>query len=529
MSWKCVASVFALWAALLNGANALSLIHWTDAARIEKADRIVIGTVTQDGAKWVVKVEKVLKGDAEPKVIRTKFTPRHDDQRSDSGISNKVVWVEKDEDYGMNPITGLFHITEGSPRWRLYHALLDPQPLITDQDFSWNPDTAHVLGYLFDPVKISSKEAPKVAKYLKYSELGENLPWGFEGVIELKCSTKKSSRNRISVDSMSDESVYGRKIGEVVDGLYLGTEVMGSGPLSFTLKIDTRRVEAVGSLGYEAAAAFLRGRLNMLPDDLPDAPTEDRYDYGNDRNLSEQMTVAAIMALKRTRDMEAVPRVIAIAEHVDENHYHAPFQFLLAAKDPRSLEPMSKLLEKHAHEHPKNHWYSYNAARVLGELGDPAAVPYLEDAVQHGVESAYYPLARFGRVKSLGIIVGTAPEEGFEAYAAHPLYFLVLRSNRKPEEWMEPKPTVRVKANPGLKAKWQGWWQANMDGMNLVRSFDEVMREQQPIVDARSEKYWSQQQKKRHFQIFLWAYVAGFLVVAGVFVWRLRRKRRWGA
>lgn len=525
MSWKYIASVVALWAALPSGAEALSLIAWTDADRIEKANRIVIGTVAQDGDMSVVTVEKVLKGRTEPKVIRTRFQPRHNDWGADSGSSNKVVWVEKDEDYGMNPISGLFHVTEGSPRWRLYHALLDPEPLINDPDSSWTSETAQLLGYLFDPVKISSKEAPKIGPHLEYSELRRNIPWGFEGVIELNCSTKKGAQNRISVDSVNDGSVDDRKIAEVVDGIYFEKEAIGSLPSRFMLKIDTRRTESVGSLSYEAAAAFLRGRLNMLPDDLPDAPRENRHDNGNVRDQSERMTVAAIRALERMRNVEAVPQVIEIAEHVDDNFYQAPFQFLEVAKDPRSLEPMLKLLEKHAHEYPENHWYSYHAARVLGALGDPAAVPYLEDAVQHGVESVYHPLARFGRVESLGIIVETAPAEGFEAYTANPLYFLVLRSNREPEPWMEPKYMGRYEANPELKAKWQDWWQANKEGKNLVRSFDEMMTEEQPAMDERSEKYWKQHKRKQHFQNFRWAYVAGFLMVAGVFIWRLRRKR----
>ena len=67
-----MASVMALWAALMGGAEALSLIAWTDADRIEMADRIVIGTVVRDGDISVVTVEKVLKGGTEPKTIRTR-------------------------------------------------------------------------------------------------------------------------------------------------------------------------------------------------------------------------------------------------------------------------------------------------------------------------------------------------------------------------------------------------------------------------------------------------------------------------
>lgn len=429
----------------------------------------------------------------------------------------------------MNPISGLFHITEGSPKWRLYHALLDPAPLVNDPDLSWNFQSAQILGYLFDPVKISSKEAPKLAYYLKYPELRVMIPWSFEKVIELRCRTKKGAQTRIRADSTSDESVDGRKISEAMGGLYLDKEAIGSVPSSFTLTIDTRRTESVGTLTYEAAAAFLRGRLNSLPDDLPDVPEENRHNNGDARDQSERMTVAAIRALERMRDVDAVPQVIEIAEHVDNNYYLAPFRFLEAAKDPRSLESMCKLLEKHAHEHPTNHWYSYQAARVLGELGDPAAIPYLEDAVQYGVESVYHPLARFGRMESLGIIVETAPTKGFEAYTAYPLYFLVLRSNREPQTWMEPKQTGQIKANPELKAKWQTWWQANKEGMKLVRSFDEMMAKEQPAMDERIEKFWKDHKRKRHLQDFRWAYVAGFLAAAGVFIWRLRRKWPWAA
>ena len=127
-------------------------------------------------------------------------------------------------------------------------------------------------------------------------------------------------------------------------------------------------------------------------------------------------------------------------------------------------------------------------------------------------------------MESLGIIAGTARAEGFEADTANPLYFLVLRSNREPEPWMEPKQSVSIKANPELKAKWQEWWQANREGMVLIRSFDEMMVEEQPAMDERSENYWRQHGRKRHFQNFGWAYVAGLFVLAGLSIWRLRMK-----
>lgn len=520
-----MASVVALWAALMGGAEAMSLISWTDADRIEMADRIVIGTVAREGDISVVTVEKVLKGSTEPKTIRTRYQPRDTDRGPDSGSSGKVVWVEKQGDFGMNPLSGLFLITEGSPRWRLYHALLDPEPLVKDPDFSSHPEAAQVLGYLFDPVRITSGEAPKVGDYLKRSDLLRYIPWSFGGIIELKCGTKKGATKRISVVSTSDQSADGRKIAEVVDGHYLDEGAVGELPSGFTLTIDARRTESVGSLGYESAAAFLRGRLNMLPDDLSDTPGGNGHERGKGRDLSERMTLASIKALERMRDVKAVPQVIGIAEGVGENYHDAPFRFLETAKDPRSLVPMCKLLERHAPQYPKNHWYSYESARVLGALGDPAAVPYLEDAVRHGVESVYHPLARLGRVESLGIIAGTAPAEGFEARTANPLYFLVLRSNREPEPWMEPKQIVSSKANPELKARWQEWWQANREGMVLIRSFDEMMAEEQPAMDMRSENYRRQHGRKRHFQNFGWAYVAGLVVLVALSFWRLRGKR----
>ena len=81
----------------------MSLIAWKDTDRIEMADRIVIGTVTRGGDMSVVTVEKVLKGGTESKTIRTRFQPRDADRSPDLGGSGKVVLVEKDEDFGMNP------------------------------------------------------------------------------------------------------------------------------------------------------------------------------------------------------------------------------------------------------------------------------------------------------------------------------------------------------------------------------------------------------------------------------------------
>ena len=135
-TWLLVA-----WFFVHGSASALSLIPWTDARRIEYADRIVIGSLKTEGDKSIITVEKVLKGSASPVTIVTKRKPVSHHPSSSAIVqekSGKVLWMERDKEYDHHPLTRLSYIQEGSTEWLMYHALIDPAPLVRDRSFADN-------------------------------------------------------------------------------------------------------------------------------------------------------------------------------------------------------------------------------------------------------------------------------------------------------------------------------------------------------------------------------------------------------
>jgi hypothetical protein len=383
--------------------------------------------------------------------------------------------------------------------------------------FERDSDALQVLGYLFDPLKITSNDAPEIAqRMMRVKSIADVVPWSHADVLDLECSLIPGDSERMRVDSMNaqDESaVITRHLIEQSPLDHMESQV----PSVFSLRIDARRIESIGSLSYEEAAGHLRRYIRM---ELDVPRSSDHGDSDHNRRALDRLVGAALISLKRMRNADSVPDVVLLAAQSDEDRSRAVFDFLASARDQRTLEPMCELLAEYAPKHPRQYWLSNGAAQVLGAIGDPAAVPYLEVGVRYGVQSAYFPLGQLGGVESMGTIIQANKDGGFEAWAHAPLYWMVKRSNLKTEPWMELVQVVRGERNDKLRAKWRKWWLTHKDEMKLVRTFEEASRGWEPQwrIDERSGKAYA----KKH----AWKYVSGaglFLVL--FFVYRARRKR----
>jgi HEAT repeat protein len=106
------------------------------------------------------------------------------------------------------------------------------------------------------------------------------------------------------------------------------------------------------------------GRAQTLITLLPRLPKD-----GNARTLIE-----AVTALRDSTSPEAVPVLLTILKSTDFPLYEAAASALGHLKDRRAVEPLVANLERDSRAIP--------AAAALGEIGDPQALPYLEEALR---------------------------------------------------------------------------------------------------------------------------------------------------
>jgi hypothetical protein len=379
-----------------------------------------------------------------------------------------------------------------------------------------------VLGYLFSSFNISSNDAPMVAERIRYNGVNADfLPWGQTEVLDLKCSLVPGNSDRIQVDSINLDDEKSTMIRYVVETISL-KQMESKVPTNFSIQVDTRNIESRGSVTYEEVAQHLRRHMMMSFADFQrmDHRFKGRKNSDQERSAYNNIVINAMSALKRMRDVDAVPDVIVLAAQSDTNGAHTAFDFLKSARDPRATKPMCELLEENSPNFPKKHGLSNGAAEVLGKIGDPAAVPYLELGVRHGVQFAYFPLSQMGGVESMGVIINSTKDKGFDAHAHAPLFWMVMRSNLKVEPWMELNRRSEGSRNDGLMAKWRNWWVANKDEIKFVRTFEEARRawEAQWLIDEREAKLGSKMDS--------WKYVIGVGIAAVLFcIYQLHMKR----
>lgn len=429
----------------------------TDLDRIEEAERIVIGRL---GSGNTIIVEEVLKGSATPSTI----TPARD---LVSLLGSKVLWVEG------SPLRELSHFTAietGSFTWDLYHALLDPGPLCDPARHPPSEEILYVLAYLFDPVRIHSAKAPEVAARLNRPHAKEPLPWNYQGTLELKCGPNPARPRRLEVLILDPDNEVTRQFRlPLMDAGSVDREDPEI-PSFFPLTIETRPNVSRGSMSHQDAVAYMRGCLKS-----PDA----------------RLQRGAIWGLARMRDLEAVPEVIGMIDHEEEEIAKLALRFLERSRDRRALDPLCRLLEANMTPHADRHALSEATARALEAIGDGSATPILEKAARHGVESASQALLKLGRPESFEVVLGTERGGQLPHSAQVTLYWLVYRSNKSPEPWMSPlnKQSADQMASPG---KWRKWWEQNRSGFKLVRSSAEVRLSWLPpeFVPPSASKGW---------------------------------------
>jgi hypothetical protein len=509
MNFARTALILIAWILTLGQIEALSLASITDSMRIEKAKRIVIGKLRAEGEYAVIDVEEVLKGNAEPKIVRRKW-------RSNVRVPDKVLLVEgPDYEARNNPISVLTPIEKGSSRWTLYHSLINPVPLIETAEFSTDLDALRLLGFYFDPVRITAPDAPEVARRLSGSFVQGLFPWNYQGELDLRCRSNPERKSRLEILSMTpaDARAQGFRRVIILDGME--ERMRASLPAEFTIHIDTRLPPPRGSLDYRKAAEFLRGRLELSDE------VSTKHTNRPDPSLVPALKVTALQSLARMRDLDSVPAVIDLMGHENESIARMALKFLELSRDSRATEPLCKLLAAHAPSYPENYWLSNGSSQALGKIQDPKAIPYLEDAVGHRVETAYQALSDCGRAESIGVILDSANKDGLPNQAGVALSWLMKRSNHELEPWMDMKEMRGLPMSHKLTLKWRDWWSENRNNLSLVRTKDEAILAWNPPEHPIPNRKWDY--LRRNWWMFLLC--AGLLLGAfPIGKWLIRQR-----
>jgi hypothetical protein len=473
--------------------EALSLVAITDPMRIEKAERIVIGTLSKNGDQSIITVTQSLKGPKQPDVISTQHRPR-------GKPSNQVLYAN-----GPYNRPTLIFIEPDSPTWHLYQMLIDPAPILDLGKHPESIDIIQVLGYLFDPVNIASSDAPRVANRLQYPCYKEKLPWGYHGSMDLLCRADPERWARLEILSINPDNKQTERFRLPVISNGMEEADRDKLPESFRLRITTTPPTKRGTLSYHSAISYLRQRLNS-----PDSSIQ----------------CAAVHALARVRDLEAVPTVIRLIDHEDDELAQAALDLLSKAADSRALPALCQLLETHAPVYPDNYQFSNGASRALGSIGSVEAASFLERAVEHGVENAYYALSRCGRASSIHVILNTSTEKGLPNRAGIALYWLVQRSNMAVQPWMHFQ-LLKGRPMPADKARqWIAWWDKNQNTFKLVRSVEEAALIWHPPVPLARPQQPLLQRAMREVKTHPMEYLIGITAFATLIVAFFLMKRR---
>lgn len=455
----------------------------TDPRRIEFGKRIVVGSARQDGNEWVVTADKVLKGAAGPTTFRIKWEPRGD-------AASKVIWVEGTDD---NQLHHFVRVEPGEFIWDLYHGLVDPAPLFNLVKYPENPEIIEVLGYLFEPARVTSPDAPQVAVQLGRSYVTNYFPWAFKDVLDLVCRPDPSDADRLEIVSMSPDTADTKAFRHAV--IHYGTHAWIKPPLprSFSVQIDTRP-QGRGSVGFATASTYLRDRL---------------------KSTDPKIREAAVWALARLHELDAVPEVIGLIHDATPDTARAAVIFLERSGDSRAVEPLCRLLDSLP---PPVEYSDLRSAvnKALAALRDPRATLCLERSVAAGDDGSCRPLCIVAREASMDALLASARNRKISRDAVEAMLWLVRRSNKTPEPWMEPPSSTGPELRSIDVGKWQGWWQENQSDFQFVISLEEAGKRWQPPPAPRRAASVAPADQ-RHWQIYLviaLVGVIGALVIA---------------
>ncbi len=435
---KRVYAAIVLLFAVVNNSYAHEYELITVSMRMERSRRIVIGVLSSDSGESSITVKEVLKGPQKPAAIRTKLKPSGEGRPT-------VLYFESDAPR----VTYLTYVTEGSHMWNMVHMAVDPAPQTDTAKYSEHKDTVEILGCLFDSFAATSQQIPEV-EHLQPRRHWERFPWLVKGLLKLRCSHDSAGGPWLKVLEIGPLVDYPREIRQHVEHVDMGYKwPRRQLPKSFVVRIDSRPPETVGSLSARQAAGYLRARLES------DDP---------------EIVLAAIAALARMHDVEAVSPIISLLDAKNEDIAVASARFLGWSRSSQAVEPLCKVLTANAASYPTNHRLSDASSRALRWIGDDRAVPSLEAAATHRVECAYEALITLGRQNSFEAVL-QSEEDGLPTMAGVCLYWLIRRSNLPLEKWMQ-MPSTRLSAERA--ATWRSWWRENRKAFVLVRDSDEA-------------------------------------------------------
>ena len=136
---------------------------------------------------------------------------------------------------------------------------------------------------------------------------------------------------------------------------------------------------------------------------------------------------------------------------------------------------LENLLQRCASDYPKTFQFADPCAEALGRIGHPDSVPILESAAEHGVSGAISALSLVGTMGSFDTLYKTYVSSKKPNLRSLTMCWLIRRSNRPVEQWMDPGDANEDHA--ATKSKWTQWYAKHREGMKIVRDFQSARGE----------------------------------------------------
>jgi len=292
-----------------NSLRADTYPHYSLPELIEMADLVVVGQAEEKDGQWVIVAQEVLKGPAGKEFpANLRF-----------GMGDWIMASKDPAVYFLKRTGGAYHVfnpgcLESLQKIDEIKAVLDmfrdPAPYIDLARHPENADFVYVLGSVFSGYEVSCPEIPRFAKIVRDNfavDYYEEIPWGGKGEVVLDCTFDRGRKPALRVESV-------RPPGELAD--FFSKRVLTASrwgysiPLlkpRFTITIDARWPERVGSLKSADAAAYLRQRLE---------------------SAEPGVVKAALLALTKLRDQEAVPLAVKLLAHDQAEVAQTAIRFL---------------------------------------------------------------------------------------------------------------------------------------------------------------------------------------------------------
>ena len=432
----------------------------SDAELCDKADHIAIGRI-EDGKKGELQihVSETLKGRHE-KNLPVGSGQLIGDQLFHLG-STGVFFLRRDGENFIPFHPSCFQQEERVPRIREVLLMYsDPARFAARPDSPLDKDLAYALGRLFAGFEITSPEIPTIREHMKrFAEpYYVQAPWDQKDAVRLKCRYLPKSDPPIMVVAAEPEGKLSRFLAERMKVASKWDYVQATLIPEFSMHLNAENPPRIGNLTYLQAISYLHRCLAA----------------------SDVLTVeTAFTSLSEVRDTTAVPASIALLSHETKEVQVLAVKFLGYSKDERAIQPLADLLRQVSPGYPKNHEISNAACDALALLEAPGALPALEFAAGHGVETAGYALGKIGTTETFPILL--------DSYLKHPeppdcfpagMLWLVMRSNQAVEKWMN-NPTYTPAIGIQKKPLWKSWWEKNSKGFQVVRSMSEAVALQQ--------------------------------------------------